>query len=111
MAFVNNDAVVMTEVCYDKDWLRGDTYDHATFKVEDFPFVFLTVEQCRACVADSGLKTLHEVASDGLSELLEEKIEEFSEEAYAQYLKYHFYSCEKTEMLGHSNHLLFVGQK
>jgi hypothetical protein len=30
---------------------------------------------------------------------------------YAQYLRYHFYRCEKPEMLGFSNHLLFVGQK
>ena len=28
-----------------------------------------------------------------------------------QYLRYHFYICEKPEFLGMSNHLLFVGQK
>jgi len=26
-------------------------------------------------------------------------------------MKYHFYCCEKPEMLGHTNHLLFVGKK
>lgn len=29
---------------------------------------------------------------------------------YAQYLRYHFYICEKPELLGMSNHLLFVGE-
>ena len=29
---------------------------------------------------------------------------------YTQYLRYHFYTCEKPEHLGASNHLLFVGQ-
>ena len=29
---------------------------------------------------------------------------------YQQYLRYHFYICEKSEFLGMSNHLLFIGQ-
>ena len=39
------------------------------------------------------------------------RINEMSEEDYAQYLRYHFYICEKPEMIGMSNHLLFVGEK
>ena len=51
------------------------------------------------------------MASDGASELLAMKINEMSEEDSAQYLRYHFYICEKPEMIGMSNHLLFVGEK
>ena len=51
------------------------------------------------------------MASDGASELLAMKINEMEEEDYAQYLRYHFYICEKPEMIGMSNHLLFVGDK
>ena len=58
-----------------------------------------------------GVKILHEVASDGVSELMEEQINAMDEESYSQYLKYHFYVCEKPEMLGRSNHLLYVGEK
>ena len=50
------------------------------------------------------------MASDGISELLQEKINAMDEASYAQYLRYHFYTCEKPEHLGASNHLLFVGQ-
>jgi len=31
-------------------------------------------------------------------------------ESYQQYLRYHFYLCEKQECLGMSNHLLFIGR-
>lgn len=110
-AFIANDMVVLTELCYDTKFLLGDTYDHETFKVEDFPFVFFTVEQCRAMLRAGGVDIRHEVAADGVSELLEEKINALDEESYRQYLRYHFYTCEKPEMLGHSNHLLFVGEK
>lgn len=30
---------------------------------------------------------------------------------YEQYLRYHFFICEKPEFLGMTNHLLFVGEK
>ena len=60
---------------------------------------------------ENGVSLLHEVASDGASELMDEEINAMSEESYRQYLRYHFYCCEKPELLGMSNHLLFVGRK
>ncbi len=110
-AFINNDMVILTELDFDAHWLSGDTYDHDSFKVMDFPFVFLTVDQCRQTLEDGGVQVIHEVASDGVSELMAERINGLSEAEYQQYLRYHFYCCEKPEMLGHSNHLLFVGRK
>lgn len=50
------------------------------------------------------------VATDGASELMANKINALSAEDYAQYLRYHFYRCEKPELLGFSNHLLFIGR-
>jgi len=110
-SFIGNDMVILTELVYDIHYLTGNTYDHDTFKVEDFPFVFFTVDQCRDMLLDCNIRLLHEVASDGVSELMEDKINQLDEDSYQQYLKYHFYCCEKPEMLGHSNHLLFVGKK
>ena len=110
-AFISNDMVILTELAYDAEYLSGADYDHETFKVNDFPFVFLTVDQCRQLLAAGGIQTIHEVASDGVSELMAERINALSETDYQQYLRYHFYVCEKPEMLGRSNHLLLVGKK
>lgn len=110
-AFISNDMVILTELAYDGGYLLGNTYDHDTFKVEDFPFVFFTVDQCRAMLRQGGVHLLHEVAADGVSELMAERINGLGEESYRQYLRYHFHICEKPEMLGRSNHLLFVGRK
>ncbi len=110
-AFISNDMVILTELMYDSRYLSGDTYDRRTFKVEDFPFVFFTPPQCRAMLQNGGVPILHEVASDGVSELMADTVNLLSPEDYAQYLRYHFYCCEKPEMLGRSNHLLFVGEK
>ena len=35
---------------------------------------------------------------------------ELDAQSYEQYLRYHWAMCEKPEMLGHSNHLLFVAR-
>lgn len=110
-AFISNDMVILTELGYRNDYFTKGEYDKTTFRLEDFPFVFHTVEASRKVLADGGIRILHEVASDGVSELLADKINVMDEENYAQYLRYHFYICEKPEFFGVSNHLLFVGEK
>ena len=109
-AFIGADMVHLTELMYDIDFFKGDTYDHETFKLVDFPFVFFTVDQCRAMLAAGGVEILTAAAADGVSELLEDRINALDAESYRQYLRYHFYCCEKPEMLGRSNHLLFAGR-
>ena len=109
-AFISNDFVILTEFSYRPDYFTAGDYDKETFQLEDFPFVFHTVDDCRALLRDGGVRILHEVASDGVSELLEERINGLDAENYAQYLRYHFHICEKPELLGMTNHLLFVGE-
>lgn len=110
-AFISNDMVILTEFSYRPDYFLQGDYDKETFKLEDFPFVFHTVDGCRALLRSGGVEILKEVASDGVSELLAEKINAMDEDSFAQYLRYHFYICEKPELLGMSNHLLFIGRK
>ncbi len=110
-AFISNDFVFLTELAYDGNYFANGDYDKQSFKLHDFPFVFHTVDAAKTLLAGGGIRVLHEVASDGASELMAAKINEMSEEDYAQYLRYHFYICEKPELLGMTNHLLFVGEK
>lgn len=110
-AFISNDIVVLTMFAEHPDYFMNGHYNKETFDLEDFPFVFHTVAECRELLSKGGVKLLHQVASDGVSELMAEKINAMDEESYAQYLRYHAYICEKPEFLGMSNHLLFVGEK
>lgn len=110
-AFIGNDMVFLTEFYNRPDYFTSGEYDKSTFRLEDFPFVFHTLDGCRRILSDGGVHILHEVASDGASELLACRINALDDENYAQYLRYHFYICEKKEFLGMTNHLLFVGEK
>lgn len=110
-AFISNDMVILTMFNEHPDYFVNGAYDKKTFRCDDFPFVFHTIDACRDLLQKGSVKILHEVASDGVSELLKDKINAMDEESYAQYLRYHFYACEKQEHLGTSNHLLFIGEK
>ena len=108
-AFISNDMVILTmQQCQD-DYLMNGDYNKETFRLDDFPFVFHTPDHCRVLLSKAGIQICHEVASDGASELLQDLVNGLDEASYQQYLRYHFYICEKPEFLGMSNHLLFVG--
>lgn len=110
-AFISNDFVFLTELANDGDYFNSGDYDKESFKLHDFPFVFHTVDACREMLQQGGVHILREIAADGVSELMEERINAMDTAGYAQYLRWHFYICEKPELLGMTNHLLFVGEK
>ena len=110
-AFISNDIVILTmQQCQD-DYLMNGDYNKESFRLDDFPFVFHTPDHCRELLGKAGIQIIHEVASDGASELLQDLVNGLDEASYQQYLRYHFYICEKPEFLGMSNHFLFVGNK
>lgn len=54
---------------------------------------------------------LKEVGVDGVSELLQDKINALDKDSFHAWLDFHFHICEKPEMLGFSNHMLYIGKK
>ncbi len=110
-AFITNDFVILTEFNYNGRYFTEGDYDKESFRLHDFPFVFATVDRAREMLTNCGVKIIREIAADGVSELLEDKINALDEAGYEQYLRYHYYICEKPEMLGMTNHLLVVGEK
>lgn len=110
-AFIANDMIPATEsLAHNTDFLLGSSYDKATFVVNNDPFVFHKLDDCRTLLQSCGVKILKEIASDGLSELLADKINAMDAETYDAWLKYHIYCSDKPEFLGATNHFLMVGQ-
>lgn len=110
-AFITHDMIFLTELMYDDHYFASGDYDHGTMRLNDFPFVFKTVAESRSLLEECGIRILHAVAVDGPSELMAEKINKMNDEEYGQYLKYVDMICEKPEMLGMSNHLLYIGKQ
>lgn len=54
---------------------------------------------------------LHYVASDGCALLLREAVDAMDDEAFELYLRYHFATCEREDLLGVTSHALDVFRK
>lgn len=111
-AFISHDMVYMTELQYDPHYFAAGHghFDHETLRQEDFPFVLATPPEAAALLQEAGLQLCKAVASDGFSELMEERINAMTDDEWAHYLRYHLYRCEKPELLGASNHLLYLAR-
>ena len=111
IAFIGKEAAFIADGChYNPDFWLCDEYDHDTFEILKSPFVLNSVDEAKDIVTSAGIHIDHLVASDGISESLADKIDKFTDEQYAQYIKWHYHSCESIYMLGTSSHLLFVGR-
>ncbi len=110
-AFISNDIIILTMQQAQSDYLLNGDYNKENFRLDDIPFVFHTVARSRELLGKAGVHICHEVAADGASELLQDLVNSLDAASYQQYLRYHFYICEKSEFLGMSNHLLFIGNK
>ena len=51
------------------------------------------------------------VSADGLSEILSEQIDLFSEDEFNTYLSYHLARCEREELFGFTSHMLYICKK
>jgi len=109
-AYISNDMVFVTEtMLYNPNFLNSDHYTSA-FKINDGPFCFMTVVQMCRLMKNNGLLKVAHFAADGLSELMEDRINSMSDEQFQEWLNFHFYTCEKPECLGFSNHIVYVAR-
>lgn len=113
-AFIGNDMVFVTEALfYSKDFLtdEGNLYNKETHKIVDEPFTVCTVEYIRELMKQFDCLEYKFIASDLYGELLAKEINQLSKEQFDKWMNYHFYMCEKKEILGASHHLLYVTKK
>lgn len=111
-AYLSNDMVFVTQsMLYDENYLGGPLYDHETYKLVDKPFCFMTVDHMKHIMKSSGLKEINHFAADGLSELLADRINTMNDEQFMEWFRFHMHTCEKSELLGYSNHIVYVAEK
>lgn len=111
VSFINHDMIPMTEMKYNSNYFESEGYNSDTQRLINRPFIFFTLSECIEILEKSDLTIIKKVASSGFSELLENQINEMNELSYERYLDWHLAHCDKEELLGASNHYLFVCKK
>lgn len=116
LAFIMNDAVILDWGLKSGNLAMGlntgmVTKDFHCVGTPEMLFEMTTVEDINNLVEKFPLEKLHMVASDGMTNHFRNEIENADKELFEAWLSYHFHTCERADLIGFSNHGLFIGRK
>lgn len=116
-AYCGNDAT-MVQYCFGRGMLKEERYqvlvDPVTFKASSDPselFQLYRKEDIDALMARFDTERLHYVGTDMATNYMREAIDGMDDAFFETYLRYHFYICERADMVGTSHHILDVSRK
>lgn len=74
-------------------------------------FYFSTYDEIEKMMHDNEIqKTVH-IATDGIADMLRSSVNDFNDEEFDLWLKYHLDTCENPNLIGYSKHGLYIGRK
>ncbi len=91
-----------------------DLIDPDTFALSSTPeeiFSLYRKEEIDGLMKNFKVKRLHYIGTDMLTEFISSSVDEMDDETFDIYMKYHLFICERTDMVGLSDHVLDIFQK
>lgn len=117
VAYCGNDSTIL-QFCFLRGMLMEERYrelvDLQTFKAQSDPMELFELhrkEEIEELRRNFDVTPLHFVAADGFANYMRQDLAEMKEELYQLYLRYHFATCERQDMVGYSNHFLDIFRK
>lgn len=74
-------------------------------------FYLSTYEEIENLMMMNKINKISHMGSDGISEILSKKINNFNDKEFQLWMKYHFETCENPTLIGYSQHGLYIGSK
>ena len=62
-------------------------------------------------MSNYNIEHITDVATDGVSRLFDEYINKLNDEEFEIWVDYHLKNCERKELQGYCNHMLYIGKK
>ncbi len=113
IAYIPNDGVFA-------NWGVGHLLDgypndfDENFRLIRYPegvFATFYIEEFKQIMQEFNVEYLHNVATDGLVNIMSEKINNLSKEEFEIWVKYQLSVCEREDLQGYSGHLLYICKK
>lgn len=113
-AYLNHAGIIWSygvrKSCIDK--LQYAIMDNGAIKdVPEEVFSSYFIEDFKKQFKNLPVKHLKDVATDSLFDTMRAYVDELSDEKYEMLLDYHFKTCERKDMQGVSNHMLYICKK
>ena len=96
------------------EYIKNGLLDAETFAAKSEPkdlFELVRKEDIDYIMSVFDVKRLHYVATDGCALLLREAIDAMDDDTFRLFLKYHFATCEREDLVGITSHALDIFQK
>ena len=96
------------------EYIKNGLLDSETFAASSEPkdlFELVRKEDIDELMAVFSTTRLHYVASDGLALFMRESINNMDNDTFNLFLKYHFATCERTDMVGLTSHAIDIFKK
>lgn len=115
IAYLTSDSIMI-------DWaLMGDhlidgypnDFDN-NFKLVRYPegiFAPFYISEFKDIMSKYNVELLHNIATDGFTHHVKDKIDLLTKEEFDVWMKYHLSTCEREELQGYSNHMLYICRK
>ena len=116
-AYCNTDMTVY-QYCFKRNMVKYELdrgmIEAETFKLYSTPeeiFQMHRKEEVYKLTEQFDVTRLHYVGTDMLTRLIDETVDNMDDSTFDLYMKYHFFVCEREDMVGVTNHMLDILEK
>lgn len=74
-------------------------------------FYHSNYDEIEKLMNDNNLNKLTHIATDGISDILRLRVNEFNEEEFDLWMNYHLETCDNPNLMGYTQHGLYIGRK
>ncbi len=78
---------------------------------EELIFNMTYLDEIKNIINNFDIKQLHYVATDGIGNIINEDLENMTDEEYKIFVDYHLSTCERKDLIGYSAHILVICEK
>ena len=115
IAYLTNDSIMIDWALKDNHLIDGYPKDFDdNFRLRRYPegvFAPFYISEFKDIMSKFNVTLLHNVATDGFTRHVRDKIDTLTDEEFNVWMRYHLSTCEREDLQGYSNHMLYICKK
>ena len=115
IAYLTSDSIMIDWSLMGDHLINGYPNDFDdNFKMTRYPqgvFAPFYISEFKNIMSKFNVELLHNVATDGFTHHVKDKIDSLSKEEFEVWMRYHLSTCEREDLQGYSNHMLYICKK
>lgn len=115
IAYLTNDSIMIEWALLDNHLIDGYPNDFdENFKLKRYPegiFAPFYISEFKDIMSKYNIELLNNIATDGFTRHVKNKVDSLTDEEFNIYMRYHLSTCEREDLQGYSNHMLYICKK